>query len=307
MLGYVVRRSAQSLLLVWLVTVVVFALLHLTPGDPASVILGENATPEQVQALRRSLGLDQPLVLQYARFLGRALHGDLGTSIRAQRPALEVVLERMPATLLLTAGAFSFAVLIGMPIGVISAVKRLSAWDHGSMALALLGQSMPGFWLGLVLITVFAVHLRWLPASGMGGVSHVVLPAITLGMFLIGLIIRLTRSSMLDVLGQDYVRTARAKGLAERIVVMQHALMNALIPVVTLLGLQLGLLLGGAVITETVFAWPGVGLTTVTAIHQRDCPVVQCAVLVSAVLVLSINWAVDLLYHYLDPRVHAVE
>src|SRR5687768_15986108 len=216
MLGYVVRRSAQSLLLVWLVTVVVFALLHLTPGDPASVMLGENATPEQVQALQRSLGLDQPLVLQYARFLGRALHGDLGTSIRAQRPALEVVLERLPATLLLTAGAFSFAVLIGMPIGVISAVKRLSLWDHGSMALALLGQSMPGFWLGLVLITVFAVHLRWLPASGMGSFSHVVLPAITLGMFLIGLIIRLTRSSMLDVLGQDYVRTARAKGLAER-------------------------------------------------------------------------------------------
>jgi peptide/nickel transport system permease protein len=307
MLGYVVRRSAQSLLLVWLVTVVVFALLHLTPGDPASVMLGENATPEQVQALQRSLGLDQPLVLQYARFLGRALHGDLGTSIRAQRPALEVVLERLPATLLLTAGAFSFAVLIGMPIGVLSAVKRLSLWDHGSMALALLGQSMPGFWLGLVLITVFAVHLRWLPASGMGGISHVVLPAITLGMFLIGLIIRLTRSSMLDVLGQDYVRTARAKGLAERMVVMQHALMNALIPVVTLVGLQLGLLLGGAVITETVFAWPGVGLATVTAIHQRDYPVVQCAVLVSAVLVLSINWAVDLLYHYLDPRVHAVE
>ena len=307
MLGYVVRRSAQSLLLVWLVTVVVFALLHLTPGDPASVILGENATPEQVQALQRSLGLDQPLVLQYTRFLARALHGDLGTSIRAQRPALEVVLERLPATLLLTAGAFSFAVLIGMPIGVISAVKRLTLWDHGSMALALLGQSMPGFWLGLVLITVFAVHLRWLPASGMGGISHVVLPAITLGMFLIGLIIRLTRSSMLDVLGQDYVRTARAKGLAERMVVMHHALMNALIPVVTLLGLQLGLLLGGAVITETVFAWPGVGLATVTAIHQRDYPVVQCAVLVSAVLVLSINWAVDLLYHYLDPRVHAVE
>ena len=207
---------------------------------------------------------------------------------------------------MLTAGAFSFAVLIGMPIGVISAVKRLSLWDHGSMALALLGQSMPGFWLGLVLITVFAVHLRWLPASGMGGISHVVLPAITLGMFLIGLIIRLR---------VEHARRARAglrahrarQGLAERMVVMQHALMNALIPVVTLLGLQLGLLLGGAVITETVFAWPGVGLTTVTAIHQRDYPVVQCAVLVSAVLVLSINWAVDLLYHYLDPRVHAVE
>ena len=307
MLGYAVRRSAESLLLVWLVTVVVFALLHLTPGDPASVMLGENATPEQVTALRRSLGLDEPLPVQYARFLGRAVRGDLGTSIRAQRPALDVVLERLPATGVLTAGAFAFAVVIGMPVGVLSAVKRLSLWDHGSMALALLGQSMPGFWLGLVLITVFAVHLGWLPASGMGGVSHVVLPAVTLGMFLIGLIIRLTRSSMLDVLGQDYVRTARAKGLAEHMVVMQHALRNALIPVVTLLGLQLGLLLGGAVITETVFAWPGVGLATVTAIHQRDYPVVQCAVMVSAVIVVSINWAVDVLYHVLDPRVRSAE
>jgi ABC-type dipeptide/oligopeptide/nickel transport system permease component len=307
MLGFFVRRSAQSLLLVWLVTVVVFLLLHLTPGDPASVMLGENATPDQVAALRRELGLDRPLVLQYAGFLARAVQGDLGTSIRAQRPALDVVLERLPATLLLTAGAFGFAVTVGMPVGVLSAVKRLSFWDHGSMGLALLGQSMPGFWLGLVLITVFAVHLRWLPASGMDGPTHVVLPAITLGMFLIGLIIRLTRSSMLDVLGQDYVRTARAKGLAERAVVMQHALKNALIPVVTLLGLQLGVLLGGAVITETVFAWPGVGLATVTAIHQRDYPVVQCAVLVSAVIVVSINWAVDVLYHYIDPRVRGVE
>lgn len=307
MLGFFVRRSAQSLLLMWLVTVVVFALLHLTPGDPAAVMLGENATPDQVAALRRELGLDQPLILQYGHFLARAIKGDLGTSIRAQRPALDVVIERLPATGILTAGAFGFAILVGMPVGVLSAVKRLSFWDHGSMALALLGQSMPGFWLGLVLITIFAVHLRWLPASGMGTASHVVLPAITLGMFLIGLIIRLTRSSMLDVLNQDYVRTARAKGLAERMVVMQHALMNAMIPVVTLLGLQLGLLLGGAVITETVFAWPGVGLTTVTAIHQRDYPVVQCAVMVSAVIVVTINWAVDVLYHYLDPRVQAAE
>jgi peptide/nickel transport system permease protein len=302
-LGYFVRRSLQSLVLVWLVTVVVFGLLHLTPGDPASIILGEQATPEQIEALRKSLGLDEPFITQYVGFLGRALRGNLGTSIRAQRPALEVVLERLPATLLLSAGAFAFALMIGIPVGIISAVKRLSIWDHGSMALALLGQSMPGFWLGLMLITVFAVHLRWLPASGIGGVKHVILPAITLGMFLIGLIIRLTRSSMLDVLRQDYVRTARAKGLAESWVIVRHALKNALIPVVTLLGLQLGLLLGGAVITETVFAWPGVGLVTVTAIHQRDYPVVQCAVLISAVLVVSINWLVDILYHYLDPRI----
>lgn len=307
MLGYLAWRSLHSLLLLWLVTVVVFGLLHLTPGDPASLMLGEQATPEQIRDLRKALGLDEPLVTQYAWFLGHAVRGDFGTSIRAQRPALEVVLERLPATLLLTAGAFTFALSVGLPIGVISAVKRLSLWDHGSMALALMGQSMPVFWLGLMLIIVFSVHLRWLPVSGAGGPQHLVLPAVTLGTFLIGLIIRLTRSSMLDVLGQDYVRTARAKGLAERAVVVRHALRNALIPVVTLLGLQLGILLGGAVITETVFAWPGVGMVTVTAINQRDYPVVQCAVFISAVLVVSINWAVDVLYHFLDPRIRAAE
>jgi len=304
-LGYLAWRSLHSLLLLWLVTVVVFGLLHLTPGDPASLMLGEQATPEQIRDLRHALGLDEPLVTQYAWFLGHAVRGDFGASIRAQRPALEVVLERLPATLLLTAGAFTFALCVGLPIGVISAVKRLSLWDHGSMALALMGQSMPVFWLGLMLIVVFSVHLRWLPVSGAGGPEHLVLPAVTLGTFLIGLIIRLTRSSMLDVLGQDYVRTARAKGLAERAVIVRHALRNALIPVVTLLGLQLGMLLGGAVITETVFAWPGVGMVTVTAIYQHDYPVVQCAVFISAVLVVSINWAVDVLYHVLDPRIRA--
>jgi peptide/nickel transport system permease protein len=305
--SYLVWRSLHSLLLLWLVTVVVFGLLHLTPGDPASLMLGEQATPEQIRDLRHALGLNEPLITQYARFLGQAVRGDFGTSIRAQRPALDVVLERLPATLLLAAGAFTFAVSLGMPIGVLSAVKRLSLWDHGSMALALMGQSMPVFWLGLMLIIVFSVHLRWLPVSGAGGPQHLVLPAVTLGTFLIGLIIRLTRSSMLDVLGQDYVRTARAKGLAERAVIVRHALRNALIPVVTLLGLQLGILLGGAVITETVFAWPGLGMVTVTAINQRDYPVVQCAVFISAVLVVSINWAVDVLYHFLDPRIRAAE
>jgi peptide/nickel transport system permease protein len=213
------------------------------------------------------------------------------------------VLERLPATLQLSAGAFAFALLIGLPIGILSAVKRLSIWDHSSMFIALLGQSMPVFWLGLMLIVVFAVQLRWLPASGMGQPQHLILPAITLGTFLIGLIIRLTRSSMLDVLSQDYIRTARAKGLPESAVLVRHALKNAFIPVVTVLGLQMGTLLGGAVITETVFAWPGMGMVTVTAIHQRDYPVVQSAVLVSAVLVVLINWCVDVLYHYLDPRI----
>jgi peptide/nickel transport system permease protein len=300
---YLVWRSLQSLLLILLVTFVVFMLLHITPGDPATIILGEQATPEQIADLRRSMGLDQPLPEQYARFLANAVHGDFGMSIRAQRPALEYVLDRLPATLQLSAGAFAFAVLTGIPIGILSAVKRLSVWDHSSMFVALLGQSMPVYWLGLMLIIVFAVQLRWLPASGMGRPQHLVLPAITLGSFLIGLIIRLTRSSMLEVLNQDYVRTARAKGASERTVLVRHALKNALIPVVTVLGLQMGTLLGGAVITETVFAWPGMGMVTVTAIHQRDYPVVQSAMLVSAVLVVLINWLVDVLYHYLDPRI----
>ena len=181
MFGYVAWRSLQSLVLLWLVTVVVFGLLHLTPGDPASLILGEQATPEQIRDLRHALGLDEPLVAQYARFLGHAVQGDFGASIRAQRPALDVVLERLPATLLLAAGAFCFALCVGMPIGVVSAVKRLSIWDHGSMALALMGQSMPVFWLGLMLIIVFSVHLRWFPVSGAGGPLHLVLPAVTLG------------------------------------------------------------------------------------------------------------------------------
>jgi len=298
-----IRRMLESALLILLVTVVVFILLHLTPGDPASIMLGEHSTPEQVAALSRSMGLDQPLYRQYARFLARAAHGDFGMSIWAQRPALEVVLERLPATLQLTAGAFVFALLIGLPIGILSSTRRLSFWDHGSMFLALLAQSMPVFWLGLMLILLFAVKLHWLPASGMGGVQHLILPSFTLSFILMGLVIRLIRSSMLEVLCQDYVRTARAKGLQERVVLLRHALRNALIPPVTVLGMQIGLLLGGAVITETVFAWPGVGMVTVTAIYQRDYPVVQVSVLILSLIVVVINSLVDLLYSYLDPRI----
>lgn len=300
---YLAWRTMQSALLILLVTIVVFFLLQLTPGDPVAIMLGEHATPEQVDAVRRSMGLDLPLHYQYARFMANAVRGDFGMSIRAQRPALEVVMERLPATLQLSAGAFAVALLIGMPVGILSAVKRLSFWDHGSMFFALLAQSMPVFWLGLMLIILFAVKLHLLPASGMGGPQHLVLPSITLSVILIGLIIRLTRSSLLEVLGQDYVRTARAKGLNERVVLLRHALRNALIPLVTVLGMRMGLLLGGAVITETVFAWPGLGMVTVTAIHQRDYPVVQTAVFILALIVVFINWFVDLLYTYLDPRI----
>ncbi len=300
---YLVRHLLESVLLILLVSVVVFILLHLTPGDPASVMLGEHAKPEQIAELARSMGLDQPLYRQYARFLKNAVHGDFGTSIWAQRPALDVVLERLPATLQLSAGAFVFAVLIGLPIGIVSSARRLSFWDHGSMFLALLAQSMPVFWLGLMLILLFAVKLQWLPASGMGGIQHLILPSITLSFILMGLVIRLVRSSMLEVLSQDYVRTARAKGLRERVVLLRHALRNALIPPVTVLGMQVGLLLGGAVITETVFAWPGVGMVTVTAIYQRDYPVVQVSVFILSLIVVVINSLVDVLYSYLDPRI----
>ena len=300
---YLVWRTVQSVLLILLVSIVVFILLQLTPGDPATIMLGEHATPDQVAALQHSLGLDLPLHKQYIRFIVNAVHGDFGTSIVAQRPALEVVLERLPATLKLSAVAFLFALFIGLPIGILSSVKRFSIWDHGSMGVALLGQSMPVFWLGLMLIILFGVKLRWLPVSGMGGLKHLIMPGFTLSIVLIGLIIRLTRSSMLDVLSQDYVRTARAKGVPEVFVLLRHALRNALIPLVTVLGMRMGILLGGAVITETVFAWPGLGSVTVTAIHTRDYPVVQTAVFILSLIVVFINWFVDIVYSYLDPRI----
>jgi len=301
---HVVRRSLESIVVIWLGTIVVFMLLRITPGDPAALMLGENATRQQIAELRASMGLNLPIHEQYVRFFTSALHGDLGMSITAQRPAMEVVLERVPATITLASVAFVISTLIGLPIGVMSAVNRLTWWDHASTALALLAQATPSFWLGLMLIVVFAVRLHWLPSSGMGTVQQAILPAVTLACFNIGLVIRFTRSSTLDVLRQDFVRTARAKGLAEPLVLVRHALKNALIPVVTVLGLQMGTLLGGAVITETVFAWPGIGLLTVTAIYQRDYPVVQAAVLILVVMMVAVNWSVDVLYSYLDPRIH---
>ena len=287
-------------------SLVVFALVHLS-GDPVLLMVPADAAPDLVASTRHALGFDRPLYEQFGRYLASVVQGDLGTSLRINRPVARLIVERLPATMLLTLAALLLATVTAIPAGIVSAVKRGTIIDRIAMVGAVAGQAIPIFWLALLLIAFFGVQLRWLPVFGYGTLAHLVLPAVSLSTIVLGRLARLVRSSMLEVLGQDYVRTARAKGLAERMVVMQHALMNALIPVVTLVGLQLGLLLGGAVITETVFAWPGVGLTTVTAIHQRDYPVVQCAVLVSAVLVLSINWAVDLLYHYLDPRVHAVE
>ncbi len=277
-------------------------LVHLTPGDPIALILGEDATPEQRAEARASLGLDRPLPEQYLHYLGRLSRGDLGDSLRARRPVVSYVLERVPATAQLAVTAFVLTLAVGIPLGMAAAVHRESWLDHGARGLAILAQSVPGMWLGLILIIVFAVRWHWLPSIGAGSPRHLVLPSLTLASYLLGLVVRLTRSAMLDVLGQDYVRTARAKGLPERAVLGRHVLRNALVPVVTVLGLQLGTLLGGAVVTEAVFAWPGLGTLVVQALGHRDYPVVQAAVLLSAATFVLLNFAVDLLNNWLNPR-----
>jgi len=295
------------------VSIVVFAVLHLSPGDPAEIMLGPQATHDDISRLRTELGLDEPLPVQYARWMGRVLQGDLGRSLWMKRPVLGEVLRRFQATVILTASALLLSTLGGIALGVLSAARRNSLVDRLSALASLFGASMPSFWLGIVLMVIFALWLGWLPASGMfapyggGGVgdllSHLVLPTITLAAASLTIIARLTRSTMLDVLGQDYVRTARAKGVRESFVVVRHALRNALIPTVTVVGVQAGYLLGGAVLTETVFAWPGVGTLMVQGILARDFPLVQGCVLVIALGFVLVNLAVDVLYAALDPRI----
>jgi len=283
------------------VTCVVFLLVSLS-GDPAFILLTPEAGEEQRAAFRELYGLDQPLPVQYARYVSHVARGDFGSSFAFNRPAIQVVLERLPATLLLTATAIALGVVVGMPAGVAAASKASGPLDRLVMALVLLGQSVPTFWLGLLMIRIFAVNLRWVPVSGHGTVLHLVMPAVALGLYLAALLARLTRSEMLEALAQDYVRTARAKGLSERVVTVAHALKNALLPIVTLIGLQLGALLGGAVVTETVFAWPGIGSLVLDAILRKDYPVVLAAVELVAAAFIVINMALDLLYGYLDPR-----
>ena len=283
------------------VTCVAFLLVSLS-GDPAFILLTPEAGEEQRAAFRRLYGLDQPLPLQYLRYVSQVGRGDFGTSFAFGRPAILVVLERVPATLLLTATAVVLGVVIGIPAGVVAAVKAGGMADRLVMAMVLLGQSVPTFWLGLLMIRIFAVNLRWLPVSGYGGVLHLVMPALALGLYLAALLARLTRSEMLEALAQDYVRTARAKGLSERAVTIAHALANALLPIVTLIGLQLGALLGGAVVTETVFAWPGIGTLVLDAILRKDYPVLLAAVELVAAGFIVINMSLDLLYGSLDPR-----
>lgn len=305
MLGYVRGRLIAAVPVVLGVSVAVFLMLHLVPGDPISVMFADSALPpEQIAMMRKQLGLDDPLPVQYARFVGRALQGDLGRSIRSNRPVLQEILNQLPSTIQLTIAAMGVAVLVGMTLGCLAALGRNTWLDLLSMAIALLGVSMPSFWLGLMLIFLFSVALGWLPATGEGGLERLIMPALALGMFAAAVIARLTRSSMLEVLGQEYVRTARAKGLRERVVVIRHALSNALIPVVTMVGLQAGILLSGAVVIETVFSRQGLGRLIVNGILAKDFPMVQGAVLFTALMYVLVNLLVDLAYAWIDPRIH---
>ncbi len=303
MWNYLIQRLFYSIFVLIGISLIVFITVRLT-GDPVAMLLQDgNPSQEDLDEMRRLLDLDKPVPVQYVNFLAKAVTGDFGRSFRYSTPALGLVLERMPATLKLTLAAMSVAVLIAFPLGIISAVSRGSPLDFGVRLVSLIGISMPNFWLGIILIILFGVTLRWLPVSGSGGLKYLIMPAIALGSALAGTLARLLRSSMLDVLSDDYIRTARAKGLSGRMVLTRHALRNALIPVLTILGLQFGLLLGGAVIIENVFAWPGVGRLVVTSIGLRDYPVVQASVILLAVILLTVNLLVDLLYTVVDPRV----
>lgn len=307
--GFAVRRVMSSLVVIVAIPIVVFFLARLT-GDPVPLIVAgaPTMTDEQVTALRQALGFYGPLHEQFATFLTRAIVGDFGTSIWQGRPAFELVFDRLPATALLAGAAFAFSLAVGLPVGALAARWHRRGFDRAVMLLALVGQSVPNFWLGLMLILVFAVGLGWLPTSGFGETwqsrpAHMVLPAVTLGLFGVARLARLTRSALLEVLGQDYIRTARGKGLRESVVFQRHALRNGLIPIVTILALDLGALLSGAVVTETIFAWPGAGRLMFQAIEQRDFPVIQAGVVVIAVIYTILNLSADLLYAAIDPRI----
>jgi len=303
MLSYLAQRLAGAALVVFGVISIVFLLIHLIPGDPVEIMLGEAASATDREALRVALGLDQPVLLQFTHYLHGLLQFDLGTSLQSRRPVTDLLLERLPATLLLAGVTLAVTLALALPLGMLAAVRRGSAWDGGAMAFSMLGVSIPNFWLGPLLILVFSLWLGWFPVSGREGVGSVVLPAVTLGTGLAAVLSRMVRSSMLEVLGEDYIRTARAKGLPPHRVILHHGLRNALLPVITLLGLQLGALLAGAVITETVFSWPGIGLLTIEAIQSRDYPVVQACVLLISVSYVLVNLLTDIAYAWADPRI----
>ena len=302
MTGYIARRFAETALVLWGVSLVSFAVIFLA-GDPASAMVGEDWTPQMIQAFRHDMGFDRPWYVQYGAFLAHAVRGDFGVSLRQHEPAMGLVADRLPATLELAVAATGLSIAVAVPVGVISATRRNSWLDQLAMLGALVGQSLPTFYLGLMLILVFSVGLGWTPVAGRGGLSHLVLPAVTLSAFTMARNARLIRSSLLEVLRAPYIATARAKGIAERAVLARHAMRNALIPVITLVGVEFGALLGGAVVTETIFAWPGVGRLVIQAIYGRDIPLVQAAVIVLATLFVFVNLAVDLLYVVLNPQI----
>ncbi len=313
MTRYIVGRLLQTIPVLWGASLIVFLLIRLIPGDAATVLLGSDATPENTEALREQLGLNEPIVVQYWHWLVKVLQGDLGVSIQTRAPVFETLMGKFGNTLILTMAAMVIAAVVGVSAGVVSATKRHSVFDRVAMVIALFGNSMPAFWLGLILVLTLGLGLGWFPTGGMyslrgdGGLGdllrHLILPAITLASVTTALVARMVRSSMLEVLNQDYMTTARGKGLTNRTTIWRHGFRNALLPVVTVLGLQFGYLLGGAVVTETVFVWPGIGLMTFTAIGTRDVPVIQGAILMTATSFVLINLVVDLAYAYLDPRI----
>ncbi len=281
----------------------IFFLIHLIPGDPVEVMLGETASPADKEILRQELGLDQPLLVQYLRFLSGLASGDLGDSLSQQGRVMDLILRRLPATLELTLAAMGIALMIALPLGIVAAVKRQTWMDHTSLLFSLLGLSIPNFWLGPLLIIVFSIELGWFPVSGRGGLGHLILPSITLGTAMAAVLTRITRSSLLEVIQEDYIKTARGKGLSEWSVWLKHALRNSLLSVITIVGLQFGSLLAGAIITETIFTWPGLGRLTIHAIQTRDYPLAQGCIMLISVSYLVVNLATDLLYKFADPRI----
>jgi len=304
---YIIKRILMLIPVLLGISVFVFLIMHLTPGDPAMLILGEHAPPEQLELLRKELGLDKRIEVQYWNWLKKAIRLDFGRSLRSNRPVTAIIAERLRYSAELAVLAICLAVAVGVPVGIISATKPNSIQDNILMVLALTGVAMPAFWQALILIIVFSVYLGWLPPSGrMGGWEYYILPTITLGTLSMASIARMTRSSMLEVIQQDYIRTAKAKGLSHWIVVCRHALRNALIPVVTVIGLQFGSLMAGAVLTETIFAWPGIGRLVVEAINNKDFPLVQGTIMTFALIYAVINLIIDILYAYLDPKLRTI-
>jgi len=300
---FILKRLIQAIPVLFLVTIIVFSMMFILPGCPARTMLGEEASPEEVANLRRAMGLDRPVVVQYVEWVGNLLQGDFGRSLQDGRQVFPTLITRLPATIELLIASLIVSFAIGIPIGIISSLRRNKPSDIFGRIFALLGISMPNFWVGLMLILVFSYHLQWLPATGRGTIANLILPALALGTASAGLITRLMRSTMLEVIGLDYIRTARAKGLRKSIVVYKHALKNALLPVLTVVGLQMGYGLGGSVITETVFAYPGIGRFAYQRLMQRDFPMIMGNLLLFAIMFIVINIIIDILYGFLDPRI----